>query len=103
MEFVFDQTQIPIIGSKYWDIVTKLAVSETSPVDAVTATTSASNSGTGSRTTNTTASDNNISSWKRPASSQVDCHVITAPQVDCDLPHCRYLVTGKLFLLLFII
>ena len=66
MEFTFDQTQISIIGSKYWDIVTspKLGVTES----AITA--PASNSGSVSRTTTTTSSDN-VSSWKRPASSQV--------------------------------
>jgi len=80
MEFVFDQTQIPIIGSKYWDIVSKQGVTADTPAGdttvtgAVTGAAAASNSGTGSRTTTTTASDN-VSSWKRPASSQVRCDV----------------------------
>ena len=74
MEFSFDQTLIPIIGSKYWDIATspKLGVTDTTAA-ATTATNNTaptSSSGSGSRTT-TTMSSENVSSWKRPASSQV--------------------------------
>jgi len=86
MEFVFDQTLIPIIGTKYWDkVVTtspKLdtaAAATTSTTTTATAagnaaSTTATNSGSGSRTTTTTTTTNsseNVSSWKRPASSQV--------------------------------
>jgi len=77
MEFVFDQTQTPIIGSKYWDIATspKLGVSEATAAgtDTANTTTPTANSGSASRTTTTTTTtgSENVSSWKRPASSQV--------------------------------
>lgn len=86
VEFVFDQTLIPIIGTKYWDGVAttspKLdtaAATTTSTTAAAAAagnaaTTTATNSGSGSRTTTTTTTTNsseNVSSWKRPATSQV--------------------------------
>jgi len=77
VEFVFDQTQTAIIGSKYWDIPTtaRLGVADSQTTTTTTTTTSAaptssSGTGSGSRTTTTTSSDN-VSTWKRPASSQV--------------------------------
>jgi len=88
VEFVFDQTLIPIIGTKYWDGVattcpkldtaaattTSTTTTATAAAAGNAATTTATNSGSGSRTTTTTTTTNsseNVSSWKRPASSQV--------------------------------
>jgi len=98
VEFVFDQTQVPIISSKYWDIATtspKLGITDTSSPTATTVIASssaaaASGSGSGSRSTTTTGSDN-VSSWKRPASSQV-CHLVTGVSITSHLP-CHRCVT----------
>jgi len=81
MEFAFDLTQIPIIGSKYWDIATTTSTSSAPATKlAVVATESASSAGatncnsagtTGSRTATSNSCSDNVSSWKRPAASQV--------------------------------
>jgi len=100
VEFVFDQTQVPIISSKYWDIATtspKLGITDTSSPTATTVIASssaaaASGSGSGSRSTTTTGSDN-VSSWKRPASSQV-CHLVTGVSITSHLP-CHRCVTSS--------
>lgn len=69
MDFAFDHNQIPIIGSKYWDILSHpVSAGDTMDVTRYQSFTAAD---TGSLSTGTSSNDGPVSSWKRPLSSQV--------------------------------
>jgi len=75
MDFIFDQSQLPIIGSRYWDIVPTIGTQSMErdkaiPSDSLTGNQSRRTNISGTET-NSSSSGSDMSSWRRPLASQV--------------------------------
>ena len=92
MDFIFDQTQLPIIGSRFWDIVptvgTKSLERNRSMLpDNANQSRRTNMSGT---ETNSLSSTFDISSWRRPLASQVGFHFSIALCWTCGMNFIEY-------------